>query len=426
MIPLGLSSAAAVRVGHAVGAHDRPRASAAGWTAILLAVAFTAVAALVFLLFPRALIGLFTTEPEVLALGSTLLLVGAAFQLFDGFQGVIDGSAARPRRYADTDDLESVGHWFFGLPVGYTLCFAIRLWRRGTLDRPVDWVDPRRHRAVDRVDQRGETHPMINDCHVHFFSPRFFEALGAQVSEWDAPVSPEALADRWVAELDRHGVARAALIASVPGDETSVAAAVARHPVAIRGLLHARSDARRCAAQRAARARQPASAASACSRRCIATRSHDERVAQIVEIAAPHSPGAAVFVHCGVLSVGVRRKLGLPSRVRHPLRQPARSARARAAVPARADHHSALRRRAAARGADGGGPLPERLPRHVELERVDPVYARAHAGAKCFAPPSTSSVPTRLLFGTDSSFFPRGWNRRSTTRSRRRSTRSGS
>ena len=125
MIPLGLSSAAAVRVGHAVGAHDRPRASAAGWTAILLAIAFTAVAALVFLSFPRALIGLFTTEPNVLALGSTLLLVAAAFQLFDGFQGVITGVL---RGLGDTRTpmiWNLIGHWFFGLPVGYTLCFRL-------------------------------------------------------------------------------------------------------------------------------------------------------------------------------------------------------------------------------------------------------------------------------------------------------------
>src|SRR5688500_10749846 len=85
---------------------------------------------------------------------------------------------------------------------------------------------------------------MICDAHVHFFSPGFFDALGAQLklppegraaevvkrAGWDDPGTPEALADRWAAELDRHGVARAAIIASVPGDETSVAAALARHP----------------------------------------------------------------------------------------------------------------------------------------------------------------------------------------------------
>ena len=71
----------------------------------------------------------------------------------------------------------------------------------------------------------------VNDVHCHFLSPRFLEALGrekhgpggatsAQVARelgWDDPCSVELLADRWVAELDRHRVSRSALIGSVPG-----------------------------------------------------------------------------------------------------------------------------------------------------------------------------------------------------------------
>src|SRR5688572_14279292 len=86
----------------------------------------------------------------------------------------------------------------------------------------------------------------LNDGHCHFFSTRFFELLGAQMPGaasggpgaeaicgrlgWENPGTPEALADRWVAELDRFGVGRAMLIGSLPGDETSVAAAITRHP----------------------------------------------------------------------------------------------------------------------------------------------------------------------------------------------------
>src|SRR6266403_3491446 len=74
----------------------------------------------------------------------------------------------------------------------------------------------------------------INDAHCHFFSTPFFAALGGDAAlaklGWDPPGTAESLADRWVAELDRHRVARAALIASVPGDAASVATAVARHP----------------------------------------------------------------------------------------------------------------------------------------------------------------------------------------------------
>ena len=84
----------------------------------------------------------------------------------------------------------------------------------------------------------------VRDAHVHFFSHQFFALLtgGRPVDEvaaqlaWEAPPeSPELLADRWVAELDRHGVAAASLIASMPGDERSVELAVARHPERLYG-----------------------------------------------------------------------------------------------------------------------------------------------------------------------------------------------
>jgi MATE family multidrug resistance protein len=123
MIPLGLSSAGAVRVGHAMGAGDQRRAAAAGWMAILLGVAFMSVAAISFLVVPRSLLGLFTRDEHVLALGSTLLLVAAVFQLFDGIQGVTTGAL---RGIGDTRTpmfTNLAGHWLLGLPVGYTLCF---------------------------------------------------------------------------------------------------------------------------------------------------------------------------------------------------------------------------------------------------------------------------------------------------------------
>jgi MATE family multidrug resistance protein len=124
MIPLGLGSAGAVRVGHAVGAGDPPRAAAAGWTAILLAMAVMIVAATTFFVIPRTLISIFTRDEAVLALGSSLLFVAAVFQLFDGLQGVTTGVL---RGVADTRTpmiTNLLAHWFFGLPVGYTLCFV--------------------------------------------------------------------------------------------------------------------------------------------------------------------------------------------------------------------------------------------------------------------------------------------------------------
>lgn len=124
MVPLGLGSAGAVRVGHAVGAGDRARAAAAGWTAILLATLFMVASGLTFVLVPRQLIGLFSTDPSVLSVGASLLLLAAIFQLFDGIQGVITGTL---RGLGDTRTamkVNLVAHWLFGLPTSYLLCFV--------------------------------------------------------------------------------------------------------------------------------------------------------------------------------------------------------------------------------------------------------------------------------------------------------------
>ncbi len=123
MVPFGLASAAAVRVGHAVGRGDAHGVSSAGWTAIALAVGFMAVAATVFLVAPVPLIGAFTRDPDVITTGAALLFVAAIFQLFDGLQGVTTGVL---RGVADTRTpmlWNLAGHWLFGLPLGYALCF---------------------------------------------------------------------------------------------------------------------------------------------------------------------------------------------------------------------------------------------------------------------------------------------------------------
>lgn len=124
MIPLGLSSAAAVRVGQAIGRGDPRGAMTAGWTAIALGVSFMGIAAAVFLAAPAALIRAFTADATVVALGVQLLFVAAVFQLFDGLQGVTTG-ALRGLSDTRTAMLWNLGgHWLVGLPLGYLLCFT--------------------------------------------------------------------------------------------------------------------------------------------------------------------------------------------------------------------------------------------------------------------------------------------------------------
>ena len=124
MVPLGVASAAAVRVGHAVGRRDASGAWRAGWTALLFGTLFMAAAAIVFFGVPRVLIGFFTTDAGVLEVGVTLLFVAALFQLFDGVQGVATGAL---RGLGDTRSpmlWNFAGHWLVGLPLGYALCFV--------------------------------------------------------------------------------------------------------------------------------------------------------------------------------------------------------------------------------------------------------------------------------------------------------------
>src|SRR4029453_15719390 len=127
MVPLGIASAGAVRVGHAIGRRDYDGATRSGWRAILFGVAFMWGGAATFLLIPRMLLGAFTSEPAVVSIGVSLLFVGAIFQLFDGVQGVETGVL---RGLGDTRPpilWNLAGHWFIGLPLGYTLCFVMGL-----------------------------------------------------------------------------------------------------------------------------------------------------------------------------------------------------------------------------------------------------------------------------------------------------------
>ncbi len=124
MVPFGLSSAAAVRVGQAVGRGDPAGVRRAGWSALGLALGFAILVASVFVVMPAPFIRVFTDDPDVLRTGMVLLLVCAVFQPFDGFQSVSTGAL---RGLGDTRTpmlANLVGHWCLGLPLAYLLCFS--------------------------------------------------------------------------------------------------------------------------------------------------------------------------------------------------------------------------------------------------------------------------------------------------------------
>jgi uncharacterized protein len=264
----------------------------------------------------------------------------------------------------------------------------------------------------------------INDSHCHFFSTAFFGALGRQMKDgdpaaphasalaklgWDSPGTSEELADRWIAELDRSRVHRAALIASVPGDGASVAAAVKRHPRRFVGWFMvdpSQPDATDTVADMVDHGGLRAVCLFPAMHR---TALDDERVRRVFEQMAAR-PGTAVFVHCGVLKVGVRAKLGLPSRFDIGLGDPLRLvalAHEFPRTPIVIPHFGAGFFREALMAADACPNI------HLDTSSSNKWMAY-HPGltlTDVFRQALAVTGPDRLLFGSDSSFFPRGWVR---------------
>lgn len=266
----------------------------------------------------------------------------------------------------------------------------------------------------------------VFDAHTHFFSRKFFEALieqsprlgvetnamerAAEMTGWTMPPpDPAELAAIWRAEFDRHGVSGALMIASVPGDEESIAAAVEAFPDRIAGAFmfdptkpDAEARARRAFDELGLRVV------------CLFPAMHHYSIAEsegaraVVSVAGER-PGTAVFVHCGALSVGVRRKLGLPShfdmRRSNPLeiyKLAAEFPKARFIVP----HFGAGMFRETMMLADL---LPNVYVDTSSTNRWMNYEAAPVDLPAIFKRALNVIGHERLLFGTDSSFLPRGW-----------------
>ena len=133
MVPFAISAAGSVRVGQAIGRGASREAAAAGWTAIGLGAGFMLCASATLVSIPGRIAAGFTHDPAVIAAAVPLLLVGAAFQFFDGVQVTATGAL---RGAGDTHSglvIQLIGYWVIGVPVGWWLGFhrhwgAVGLW----------------------------------------------------------------------------------------------------------------------------------------------------------------------------------------------------------------------------------------------------------------------------------------------------------
>lgn len=249
----------------------------------------------------------------------------------------------------------------------------------------------------------------VADAHLHLFSHRFFATLAAQKPGLDLetiaaqlglvlpPEDPVKLAANWEHELDHHGVARAALIASIPGDEASALAASAAYPG--RFFSYAMTNPRDW---------KPSPVDAVCLFPAMHRYSmQDPAVRPVFEWAAQNR--RVVFVHCGVLSVGIRGKLGLASRFDMRFSNPIdlhAIALEFPQVPVVVPHFGAGYFREALMLAD----LCPNVCLDTSSSNSWMRYQESHLDLRQVFRRALDVVgPRRLLFGTDSSLFPWGW-----------------
>ncbi|HWP38906.1 MAG TPA: MATE family efflux transporter [Gemmatimonadales bacterium] len=131
MVPLGVSAAAAVLVGHAVGRGDAPEARRAAAAALFCGVGFMVASAALMLTAPGFLAGVYTSQTPVAAMAATLIPIAGVFQVFDGTQVVSIGIL---RGVADTRTpmiVNILGYWVVAIPLSAALGFAAGLGPRG-------------------------------------------------------------------------------------------------------------------------------------------------------------------------------------------------------------------------------------------------------------------------------------------------------
>ncbi len=127
MIPLALSSAITVRVGHALGSGNGEAARYSGALGVVACAAFMSVSAAFLLVFRDTVVSLYTNDPSVTAIAISMLLMAAIFQVADGVQ---IGAAGALRGYKDTRMpmvINIIAYWVIAFPLAYLATVTYQL-----------------------------------------------------------------------------------------------------------------------------------------------------------------------------------------------------------------------------------------------------------------------------------------------------------
>lgn len=136
MVPLGLASATAVRVGQAVGRRDPGGVQRAGWVGIVLSAGVMLVSALTFWFLPELVVGLYLDADDpanaaVVRTAARFLAFAAVFQVFDGLQVSAAGALRGLKDTRAPMLISLLSYWGVGLSTGALLAFMLGLGGRG-------------------------------------------------------------------------------------------------------------------------------------------------------------------------------------------------------------------------------------------------------------------------------------------------------
>lgn len=121
---LGLSTAGGIRVGNAVGKKNVDETRRAGFAAILTAVFYMLIAALIFIAFRKTLPSIYIDDETVISLASTVMIIAALFQISDGVQAIGVGILRGLTDIKGPTIITFIAYWIIGLPSGYMLGFT--------------------------------------------------------------------------------------------------------------------------------------------------------------------------------------------------------------------------------------------------------------------------------------------------------------
>ena len=126
MVPLALSAATTIRIGHALGSGNAAAARMGGLTGIWVCIVFMTCSAAFLLLFRDVVVSIYTNDPSVSQIAISLLLMAAIFQIADGIQ---IGAAGALRGYKDTKMpmlINTFSYWVLGFPLAYMATITYR------------------------------------------------------------------------------------------------------------------------------------------------------------------------------------------------------------------------------------------------------------------------------------------------------------